>query len=376
LTICDQILDNSSKDGRSAMLRYKEIKNLLTAEITKMNSNEQLPSRPELCKKFDTARLTLDKAINELMAEGALYSRKGGGTYVAGGTEGLSVHEGQSWGVIVPDVREIIYSRMVRGVENIAQSYGINIILCNSDFHVKKQEQYIKRLLRFGVAGMIVVPIVSRDMEENYFLYRQLSELKIPFVFCNRNAEEMKVSVVASNDFYGSYMATKHLLERGYRHIAYISYKKVRTSVDRCQGYMAALIENGIEINQKIIIMEEQTHPQPTGYEAMEKVLVSSQRVDAVFCFNDRVLLGVYQVIGEAGLRASDDIGVISYDNTDICEKLNPTVTSVDTKNLEIGTKAAEVLYKQISEKALPEREFYLFNPELVVRDSCLGLKK
>jgi DNA-binding LacI/PurR family transcriptional regulator len=360
------------------MLRYRQIKSMLMAEINKININDRLPSRPELCKKLDTNRTTLDKAIRELVTEGVLFSKNGSGTYVVNANDGLndllSVHKG-NWGVIVPDVMEAFYSAIVRGVENVAQGYGINIILCNSDSDFDKQEQYIKRLINSGISGLIIVPVVSKDREKNNRLYSQLTELKVPFVFCNRNAEEVNAPVVTSNDFYGGYMVTKHLLEKGYRNIAYISQQKYRTSVDRCQGYISALLENGIEVNRKIIAIEDKSQTQPSGYEAMKKILASGQRVDGVFCFNDRVTQGVYKAIAEAGLVVSDDIGVIGYDNTDICVKSTPAITSVAYKNLEIGTKAAEVLYKQINEGDLSDFEFYLFQPDIVVRDSCLGLK-
>jgi DNA-binding LacI/PurR family transcriptional regulator len=358
------------------MLRYREIKNLLLAEIAQMKVNDRLPPRLELCKKLDTTRMTLDKAINELVTEGLLFSRRGDGTYVAGAGEELSINKG-NWGVIVPDVTEATYCGIVRGVENVAQSYGINIILCNSDFHIEKQEQYIKRLSRSGVSGMIIVPVASGDIGENYHLYSRLIESKVPFVFCsNRNAEGFNAPVVTSNDYYGGYIAARHLLEKGYRHIAYISDQKFRTSVDRCQGYITVLMENRIEINRKIIIMREKSQAQPIGYETMKKLLASEQIVDAVFCYSDRVIQGVYQAISEAGLTVSDDIGVVSYDNADICEKLTPTVTTVAFKSLEIGTKAAELLYKQINGETLSEFEYYLFQPDLIVRDSCLGLKR
>jgi DNA-binding LacI/PurR family transcriptional regulator len=359
----------------NTMLRYKEIKNMLTVEIVKMSTNDRLPSRPELCKRLDTTRTTLDKAINELVTEGLLYSRKGGGTYVAGAGDKLPIHVGQSWGVIVPDVREALYAEIVRGAENVAQSYGINIILCNSDSDFEKQEQYIKRLNHFGVSGLIILLVPNR-IEENFCLYRQLTELKVPFVFCNRNAEGFPALVVASSDYYGAYIATKHLLDRGYCHIAYISHRKDRASFDRSEGYILALMENKIEVDREIIAIKEHPQPQLFGYETMKKFLISGQSVDAVFCFNDSIAQGAYQAITELGLTASDDIGVIGYDNTDICEKLTPAVTSVSWKGLEAGAKAAEMLYKKISGAALSDFELYLFKPELVVRDSCLGPKK
>jgi DNA-binding LacI/PurR family transcriptional regulator len=356
------------------MLRYREIKNMLLTEIGKMNSNDRLPSRTELCKRLETTRMTLDKAMNELVAEGTLFSRKGSGTYVADANGQLPVHKG-NWAVIVRDVRRAFYADIVRGVENVAQSYGINVILCNSDCDFDKQEQYIKRLSHSDVSGLIIVPILSQDPRENGRLYSQLAELKVPCVFCNRNGDWLNAPVVTSNDFYGGYIAAKHLLEKGYRNIAYIANRKFRTSVDRCQGYISALMEQGIEVDREIILIEDQDDAPLFGLEMMKKILVLGHKVDGVFCFSNKITQQVYQAIVEAGLRVSDDIGVVGYDDLDICEKLTPAVTSIAYKNLEVGTKAAEVLYKKINKENMSGFELYLFKPELVVRDSCLGPK-
>jgi DNA-binding LacI/PurR family transcriptional regulator len=358
------------------MLRYKEIKNMLAAEIAKMNCNDRLPSRSQLCKKLDTAKATLDKAINELLAEGLLYSKGGVGTYVAdvaNASEEAFIHGG-NWGVIVRDVREPFYADMVRGVENVAQRYEINVVLCNSDSDFDKQEKYIKRL-NHTVSGMIVAPVVSEGKRENDLLINQLNGLKIPFVSCSR-LEGIDAPMVLSNNFYGGYIVTRHLLEKGYRNIAYISHRKIRTSVDRFQGYISALMENGIEVNQQLVLIGEKSSSQPFGLEAMRHILTSGQPVDAVFCLNDKVASGVYQAISEAGLRVSDEIGVVGYDNSDICEKSIPAITSVSLNNMAHGTKAAEALYRKINKENFANFDFYLIKPDIVVRASCLGPAK
>ena len=268
------------------------------------------------------------------------------------------------------------YSKVVRGVEDVAQRYGINLILCNSDYDFDKQEQYIKRLNHSSVSGFILVPTMSKGIGDSNRLYDQLAELKVPFVFCTQNADGINAPVVSSNNFYGGYIATKHLLEKGYRNIAHICLYKNRTNFERCHGSGAALLEHGIEVNREIIAFDEKSQSPLLGYEAMQKVLASGQSVDAVFCLSDDLIQGVYRAIAEAGLRISDDIGVVSYNNSDICEKLTPPLTSVAFKNLEVGTKAAGILYRQISGETLPDFEVYLLQPDLVVRDSCLGLKK
>ncbi len=355
----------------SVMLRYKEIKNALLDEISYMKAGEKLKSRPYLCRKLDTTRATLDKAIKELEREGYLFSQNGSGTYVRERFSGLSM-QGNNWAVIVPNVMDAIYPGLVRGVENIAQKHGVNVILCNSDNDGEKQEHYIKRLISNGVDGFIMVPVICNRLEDNLKLYKRLTEAQIPFVFCNRSIEGIDAPVITSNDFYGGYIATRFLIGKGYRKIAYIAKEKYKTSMDRCHGYISALIENGLEVNRKIISLENGGQPGKKFLSMLE----DGQEIDAVFCFNDRVAREVYGAVGQVGLRISEDVGIVGYDNDDFGNLLSPRLTSVSYKNVEIGEKAAEVLWKLIRKESKSDFQYYLFQPAILERESCRGKEK
>lgn len=353
------------------MLRYKEIKMKLLDMIGDCKANYKLPSRPALCVSLETTRTTLDKAIRELVDEGILTSINGSGTYVSALLDKQKESCGY-WGVIVPNIMESIYPGIVRGIENVAQQYGVSITLCNSDNNADKQEHYIKRLMQSGVSGFIIVPVISNDVRENYRLYNQLTEAKIPFVFCNRSVEGITAPVVSSNDFYGGYIATKHLIEKGYHKIAYISRTRYKTSINRCHGYLSALMENNINIDRRIIILEEKDSPL-AGYASMKRLLDEDLGIDAVFCFNDAISQGVYQAVIESSRRISADIGIIGYDNSDISEISRPKLTTLAYKNVEIGQKSAELLWKMINHQPLSEFNYYLFQPSIEIRESCLG---
>lgn len=353
------------------MLRYKEIKNMLIDRISGMQAGETIPSRTQLCRELDTTRTTIDKAIKELEEEKVLESRKGSGTRVIGLIE-TAAKDVHNICVIVPNVSEQIYSSLLRGIDNAVQNTSTNIILCNSDNNSDKQEQYISRLMKSGVSGFIMVPTIAYDAKESSRLYESLVRSKIPFIFCNRGVEGIDAPVVKSNDFYGGYIAVKHLLDMGYSRIAYIGRQRYRTSIDRCQGYISAIQERGISVNRKYIMMPPMNTIQ-NGYEAMQQLLGLEDRPDAVFCFNDYVAEGVVRAIEESGLRVSEDIGVIGYDNTDVCERSEPKLTSVSFKSEEIGEMAVKILFKEINGSPPPAFEYYLFQPSIVQRGSCLG---
>ncbi len=124
-----------------------------------------------------------------------------------------------------------------------------------------------------------------------------------------------------------------------------------------------------------MILEEGGNDAKPSGYLSMKKLL-QSNTVDAVFCFNDTIAQGVYKAVGEAGLNIPEDIGIIGYDNSSFCTRLQPPLTSVSYRNFEIGKMAAELLQKQIDGILSSDFQYYLFQPEIMERDSCSGRNK
>ncbi len=354
------------------MLRYKEIKLQLKAMIDHIPANEKLPSRTALCKELDTTRSTLAKAMKELQDEGLIVAREGSGTYVSSIFESEEKLAG-NWGLIVPNIMDAIYPGLVRGVENIAQTYGINVTLCNSDNDADKQEQYIKRLMLSSIAGFIIVPVITQNVAENFRLYKQLSDSRIPFVFCNRGVEGVDAPVVTSNSYYGGYIAAKHLIENGYRRIAFVSKIKYSTSIERCYGYASALIEAGLSVQDDLIVMKCKPTDGPACYGEIRELLSREDRPDAIFCFNDAIAWTACRVIQELGLRVSSDVGIIGYDNVDICGVADPPITSVSYRNIEIGEKAAHILRSMMLHQPVSQFTYSLFQPEIVRRGSCRG---
>lgn len=356
------------------MLRYKEIKLALLDYVKEMGNGEKLPSRTALIRQLDSSRATIDKAIRELEREGVLESRFGSGTYVARKLDGV-LNNAENWCLIVPNITETIYNQLASGVGSVARDRNANVIVCSAENSAEKQMELIKRLVMASVDGFIIVPAITTSAEENIGLYRSLRKSKIPFVFCNRDVEGVFAPIVKSNDFYGGYIATLHLIDHGYQNIAYLTRQYYRSSVDRCQGYVSALQHRNIEIERRRILMPSESRVQDCG-ERLNGLLRSNIPVDAVFCFNDSIAMEAMEVIRARGYRISEDIGVIGYDNLDICDGLEPPLTSVAYQIVDIGKMAARVLGKHIDGKAPEGFAYYLMEPEVIAKASCLGIKR
>lgn len=353
------------------MLRYIEVKQELKSRINRLNNGDQLPSRMKLCRLLDTSRATVDKAIKELEKEGYLESHIGSGTYVARRLEGVN-SEVMNWCLIVPDITENIYGRMAGSIERAAREWNVNIILCNSENSSEKQSEYIKRLIMAGVDGFIIVPVVMKTVVEGIGLYQSLVQSKIPFVFCNRDVEGVYAPIIKSNDFYGGYIATLHLLDHGYRNIVFLALKRYRTSIERCQGYISAIQHRNQEIVRKRILMLDNDNIEDC-HDSLLSLLKSEIPVDAVFCFNDDIAFQAIRAVEDAGLRVSDDVGIMGYGDNESLLDMEIPLTTITHKTEDVGKLAARVFRKKMEKKEDEIFEYYLIEPEIVVRKSCLG---
>ena len=352
------------------MFQFQKIKELLIGEIGGMEVGARLPSRTDLVRRLQTTRTTLDRAINELIAEGVLSAHKGSGTYVVGLLDGKSERM-ENWGVILPSTKVDVFPRLLQGIREEAARYGVNLIVCDTESDGDKQERFIKRLIASGAAGFIIVPIVSKNASMSNRLYQALLQSSIPFVFCNREVEGIEAPTVKSTDFYGGYLAPRHLIKHGYRRIAYVATQKYQTSMERYQGYVSALLENGLPVLSRHVYLPITPTPHCHYARALE-MLRDLTPPDAFFCFNDSIAEEVYRAVKVAGLSISDDVGIIGYDNTAQAAALSPPLTSMSYQSARIGQKAAQLLWSRIhASNQSPAFEYKIFQPATIVRQSC-----
>lgn len=352
-------------------LLYLKVKEHLLDKIKTMNPNDRIPSRNELVKEYSVTRTTVDRAISELIGEGYLYSRDGSGTYVSEESSqenNQKISEVVSWGIILPNIMHDTYPGILRGVEDIANENGINAVICNTDNNAEKQANYIYKLIDSGIKGIVMVPAI-RD-EYDLAPFKILQQKNIPFVFCNRGIPGVEAPRVISNNFYGSYITTKHLIEQGYKKIAFVSRPMYSSSSERYQGYTSALAEAGMDLDEDYVVFEDSFDFERPGYESTKSILGRKPVPDSIFCFNDVIAKGAYEAIVDSGLKVGQDIGLAGYDNTNICESLPVKLTSVKFKTYETGSKAAELLLAIIKGENVQKNKTIILQPELVIRES------
>lgn len=347
---------------------YTKIKKQLIKDFTNNGPNERIPPRNELAEKYSVSRTTIERAISELIAAGFLYSKGGSGTYISQQKQHAVATGIQSWGVILPNILLHMYSEVVRGVEDIANQHNINLIICNTDNQIEKQSQYIQKLIHSHVRGMIIIPALEGNID--FESYEWLHREGIPFVFCNRYDQGVDVPCVLTNDFFGAFIAARHLVDNGYAKIGFISKTRYSNSIERYKGYLSCLSYFGRPVNKDHIIFEHELEHKDQGYQSALQLLSRSDKPDAIVCHSDNVAQGVFRACEELNLQVGKEVGLVGYYDTSISESLRVRLTSVNLQSRYMGAAAAQLLVSP-GGPALPIHEkMIVVQPELVVRDS------
>ncbi|OGV52852.1 MAG: hypothetical protein A2017_16950 [Lentisphaerae bacterium GWF2_44_16] len=269
-------------------------------------------------------------------------------------------------GVIIPDVGNSFYAKALKGIDELAEREGYNVLMFTSHMSEKKEELIVRKLQNHGVEGLLI-----SSMAGGLELVSALKNAGIPYVgFHQTNMSD--IDFVHSGLEIGAFKITDYLISLGHRRIGHVT---IDQPVDlgiaqKLEGYKRALEKNGIPFDETLIMSRSKFYGFNTGYEATKELLKLRNPPTAVFVLCDRIAVGAVKAIKASGLRIPMDISVAGYDNEPFSEVIDPPLTTVSSSAYEIGKSAAELLIENIENTNTKKRQLVI-EPVLVIRDSC-----
>ncbi|GEP19855.1 ribose utilization transcriptional repressor RbsR [Pediococcus argentinicus] len=240
-------------------------------------------------------------------------------------------------GVLVPDITNPFFSGVIRGIEAGLYKENYATLLCNADLDNQKESAYLEELSRRGVDGFI---IASSNIS-NEAINKTLQAKDRPFIVIDQKKAEGFSDAVLTDDFQGGTLAGQHLQKLGHRKIAVLMPSNPPENVkQRFEGF-----KDNFELSDLTVIDTDLT--KEAGQKAVESILRTS--ATAIFAVNDEIAFGVYRGLAEAGKTIPDDYSVVGYDNVDMCEYMQPQLTTIAQPIFELGQTTAELLLERIS---------------------------
>ncbi|HAQ19207.1 MAG TPA: LacI family transcriptional regulator [Prolixibacteraceae bacterium] len=271
-------------------------------------------------------------------------------------------------GVIIPEIVHYFFSSVISGIEDVASRKGFTVIICQSNESYEREVANARTLLSHRVDG-ILVSISKETLTFGHFL--DLQNSGIPLVFFDRIAPDINADQVIIDDMEASYKATRHLIETGCKRIAHFAGpQNLIIGKDRLQGYLNALTEVGIPVDNRLIV-EADTFERARM--AVIKMLDAGIIPDGIFAVNDLTAIGAMQTIQKRGYKIPAEISIVGFSDGYLSGITDPHLSSVDQHGYEMGTTAAEILFKRIlssEEEYIPEVK--VLTADLIVRGSSV----
>jgi LacI family transcriptional regulator len=278
----------------------------------------------------------------------------------------LVTRQTKTIGLVIPDIVNPFFPELARGAEDKASEAGYSIIYCNTDDDLEKEEKYINMLAEKMVDGIVFTHSAKRTNGLS-----PIDRGNIPVILIDRDLESSNVKgKVLVDNLEGAYKAVKHLIDKGYKKIAFITGALTSTTAkDRLAGYRKALEDSGIEYNNNYIRAGQ--YKSEWGLTAVKQLLDEGLDFDAVFCGNDLIAISVIKLLKSKGYNIPNDVGVVGFDDIYMASVVEPGLTTIKQPNYEMGYKAVELLIEVLEKSGeAAEQKTIILDTELIVRKS------
>ncbi|TBN05294.1 LacI family transcriptional regulator [Hyunsoonleella flava] len=276
----------------------------------------------------------------------------------------LRTNKTNTIGVIVPRISRSFFSSVISGIEETAYKNGYNVIICQSLEDVNREKKIMDNLLSNRVDGVLISISMQTSSYEHLKPFRNHGA---PIVFYDRPCNFEGCTSVSIDDFEASFKATEHLISNGCKNIVHFGGpQNIALYKNRKKGYLAALEKYGLEINE--IFCFENELSENDGV-IMAKEILKMKNVDGIYAANDTSAISALQYLKSKDVKIPEDIAIVGFNNDPISSVIEPSLTTINQPDFEMGRMATNALIDQIKDTSLSVRPIVL-KSELIVRSS------
>lgn len=279
-------------------------------------------------------------------------------------------------GIIIPEIVHHFFSKVIRGIELVANKRGYNVIVGLSNESFSKEVINMEMLANGSIDGFILSVSKETLKLQDYHHFTETINQGMPIVMFDRVVNEINCDKVIVDDLKGSKKVVNKLVENGCKTIAIITTKDyVSVGKLRTQGYLEALETHNIKPKADLILKVDDNLVSDENLEVLEQeieyMLKNNPKIDGIFAVNELYAISAMKVAKKLKRNIPEDIQVVGFTDGVLSKHASPSLTTVSQHAQEMGEKAAHLLIDNLEVEE--EEETYqtvVIETELIERDS------
>lgn len=272
--------------------------------------------------------------------------------------------------IIIPEIIHHFFATVISGVEHVANKKGYNVIVCLSDESFDKEVINMEMLANGSIDGFIMSLSKETQQKRDFHHITEVINQGMPVVMFDRITNDILCDKVIIDDNLAAFNATQFLIDKGIKKIAllttidYVSVGKLRT-----EGYIKALQNNDISVDENLILKIEDTD----NFESSIEALILNYDIEAIFAVNEIFAVTAIKTATRLGKKVPEDLSIIGFTDGIISKYSSPSITTVSQNGIKMGEKAAIMLIEKLEIEEEDYEEQYkteVIETELIERES------
>jgi GntR family transcriptional regulator of arabinose operon len=354
--------------------KYRQILDDLKKEIETggLRPGDKLPTEAKLGERYQASRITVAKAVNELVQQGLVSRRAGSGTHVLGGTD----PSGHVFGLLIPDLgRTEIFEPICQGMmaSPLAKPHSLlwGHAMGEADLQAEDALRLCHHYIQKKVSGVFFAPLEFSPSKDhaNQAIASALERAGIPIVLLDRCYAPYPLrsqhDLVGIDNRAAGYMITAHLLDLGMKRPVFVSRALSASTVfGRISGYREALRCRGVAIQEDLVRVGDTADPD------FVKWVLDNLRPDSFVCANDLTAGRLISTLASLGISVPDQMRVVGVDVVKYAALFSVPLTTQHQNCYELGAMAIATMLQRLADPSLPVRDI-LLQTATIVRESC-----
>ena len=265
-----------------------------------------------------------------------------------------------------PDLQHPFFHEVLGGLKQRVGAEGFDLLLFASERpgNGYGRHSYLKRARHHNVDGVVVMGLDPEEPE-----VARLARSEMPTVAVDAELFGPGTTYVISDNVAGGRLAVEHLYALGHRRIATITgLVATRPAADRLRGYRDALRDCGLAYRDELVAYGD--FYTDSGRRAMERLIALEEPPTAVVAASDMMALGAIRAAAAAGLSVPGDVSVVGFDDMQLADHMNPSLTTLRQDKAGLGSAAGRVLARIIAGDDRAADHIVVLPVELIERGS------
>ena len=343
--------------------------------MSKLNSNKGEITINDIAGELHISPSTVSRALNdnvkisEATKERVRKVAKDLGYELNFVASGLSKNKTNIIGVIVPHIGSQFFAQALSGIQEVAQSNGYNVIICQTNESVEQEVEMTKVMNSARVDGLLACLTMETEDIGHFNVF---SKKNTPVAMFDRVSYAVPGPKVVVDNYEAAYLATEHLANTGCKRIAHLAGSlSSKVFEDRAEGYKYALQKNKLPLLPQFLLSSDLSEQDVR--DAVMLWMSLPEKPDGIVAGSASSGLLIASAVKVFGVRIPEELSLISLGNERCNEMITPSLSAIDMPGLEMGRSAASQLIKCIK-KGVADNSITLQPIRLLIRNSSFKI--